>query len=77
MTTMSEAKALFSDWIAAVTDAVESVAGRVVRPRRILLGEVEGGAFTAHLMPSKNRPELPDVSFRFDGHRVQPPLPAD
>ena len=77
MTTISEAKALFADWIAAVTDAVESVLGRVVRPRRILLSEDEDGGFTARMMPSKNRPELPDVSFRFDGHRIAPPLPAD
>ena len=77
MIVISEAKALFGDWIAAVTGAVESLAGRVVRPRRIFLSEGEGGVFTARMMPSKNRPALPDASFRFDGNRIQPPLPPD
>ena len=31
MTMISEFKQLFGDWIAAVTDAVEAVAGRVVQ----------------------------------------------
>src|SRR6202012_4039248 len=39
MAATSEFKQLFADWIAAVTSAVESVAGRVVRSRRILLDE--------------------------------------
>ena len=77
MAMISEFKQLFGDWIAAVTDAVESVAGRVVRSRRILLDEGEDGVFTARMTPSKSRPALPDVSFRLDGGRTNPPLPAD
>jgi general secretion pathway protein L len=77
MTVISEAKALFGDWIAAVTGAVESVAGRVVRPRRILLHESDDGVLTACMMPSRNQPALPDASFRIDGVRTNPQLPAD
>ena len=77
MTMISQFKALFGDWIVAVTDAVESVAGRVVRSRRILLDEGEDGVFTARMMASKNRAALPDASFRFDGVRIHPALPAD
>jgi general secretion pathway protein L len=77
MTMSAEFKQLFGDWIAAVTGAVESVAGRVVRSRRILLGQGEDGVFTARMMPSKNAPFLPDASFRLDGSRSTPPLPAE
>ena len=77
MTMISEFKQLFGDWIAAVTDAVESVAGRVVRSRRIMLDEAEDGLFTARMTPSKSGPALPNVSFRVDGGRTHPPLPAD
>jgi general secretion pathway protein L len=77
MTMISEFKQLFGDWIAAVTDAVEAVAGRVVRSRRIMLDEAEDGVFTARMTASKNRQALPDASFRFDGFRTIPPLPAD
>jgi general secretion pathway protein L len=77
MAAASEFKQLFADWIAAVTSAVESVAGRVVRSRRILLDEADDGVFTARMMSSKGGPALPDVSFRFDGSRIDPPLPAE
>jgi general secretion pathway protein L len=77
MTMMSEFKALFGDWIAAVTDAIEGVAGRVVRSRRILLDQAADGVFTARMIPAQNRQALPDVSFRFDGKRTDPPLPPD
>jgi general secretion pathway protein L len=49
----------------------------MVRSRRILLDEAEDGVFTARMTASKNHPALPDASFRFDGVRTQPPLPAD
>jgi general secretion pathway protein L len=77
MAVTSEFKQLFTDWIAAVTGAVESVAGRMVRSRRILLDEGADGVFTARMMSSKSGPALSDASFRFDGGRIDPPLPAD
>ena len=77
MAGISEFKQLFGDWIAAVTDAVEAAAGRVVRSRRIMLDQAGDGAFTARMTASKSQPALPDVSFRFDGVRISPPLPAD
>jgi general secretion pathway protein L len=77
MTMSSEFKELFVDWIAAVTSAVEAVAGRVVRSRRILIDEAEDGVLTARMMLAKNGPALPDISFRLDGGRPNPSLPAD
>jgi general secretion pathway protein L len=77
MTMASEFKQLFGDWIAAVTEAVEGVAGRVVRSRRILLDVDDDGMFTARTTSSKSSAGLPDVSFRLDGNRAQPPLPAE
>ncbi len=77
MTMMSEFKELFDDWITSVTGAVDTVAGRVVRSRRILLDESGDGLVTASMIPTKNGPALPNASFRLDGGRTNPPLPAD
>jgi general secretion pathway protein L len=77
MTMISEYKELFDDWIAAVTGAVESVAGRVRRSRPILLSEGQDGLLTARMIPGKKGPALSDASFRLDGGRPNPPLSAD
>ena len=77
MATISEFKEFFGEWIAAVAGAVDVVADRVMRPRRILLLEGDDGAFTATTAPTKNGPALPDLSFRLDQGRPHPPLPAD
>src|SRR6516165_7189849 len=47
MTMISEAKAIFAEWITAVTRAVDIAAERVVRTRRILLRELDDGSFVA------------------------------
>jgi len=92
MTMISEFKELFGEWIASVTSAADTVAGRLVRSRRILLDEGEDGAFTAKAVPSKpivskaivsraiaskNGPALSDISFRLDRGKPNPPLPPD
>jgi general secretion pathway protein L len=77
MTMISEFKELFDDWITSVTGAVDTFAGRVVRSRRIQLEEGEDGLVTASMSPTKNGPALPNVSFRIDGGRAHPALPAD
>jgi general secretion pathway protein L len=77
MAVTDEFKELFGDWIAAVTCAVDAAIGRFMRSRRILLDESEDGTLTARAAASKNAPALSDISFRLDGGRPQPPLPAD
>ena len=77
MALTDEFKELFGDWIASVARAVDAAVGRFVRSRRILLDESEDGTFTARAAASKNAPALSDISFRLDGGRPQPPLPAD
>ena len=77
MVTISEFKEFFGEWIAAVAGAVDVVADRVMRPRRILLLEGDDGAFTATTAPTENGPALPELSFRLDQGRPHPPLPAD
>ena len=77
MTMISESRELFGDWIMAVTGAVESAVGRVARSRRILLDEAEDGLLTARMSAGKTGPALSDASFRLDGGRPNPPLPAD
>jgi general secretion pathway protein L len=77
MATISEFKDLFGEWIAAVAGTVDAVAVRFMRPRQILLGEGDDGTFTAKATLARNDPALPDVSFRLDKGRPNPPLPAD
>ena len=77
MAMISEVKQVFDDWIAAVTGAVANVAGRVVRSRQILLDEREDGTFIARMIKAKTDATLPDVSFRLDGGKANPPLSAE
>ncbi|HTE98993.1 MAG TPA: fimbrial assembly protein, partial [Bradyrhizobium sp.] len=77
MAMISELKALFDEWIAAVAGTVESVTCRLVRRRQILLSETADSTFTARLASARNGPALPDVSFRLSHGRPNPSLPAD
>ena len=74
---MSEIKALFDEWIAAVARAVNFGMGRYARRRRILLSEDSDNIFTAKLISARKGPALPEVSFRLSHGRPNPPLPAD
>jgi general secretion pathway protein L len=77
MAMTDELKELFGEWIAAVAGAVDGVAGRLVRSRRISLDEGGDGTLTAKATASKNGPALPDISFRLDNGKPVPPLPPD
>jgi general secretion pathway protein L len=79
MAAISEFKALFDEWIAAVTGAVDEMASRWVSARRILLDEGDDGALRTRTIPTKTipAPALPDLSFRLENGRPHPPLPAD
>ena len=77
MTMISEAKAIFAEWITAVTRAVDIAAERVVRTRRILLRELDDGSFVASATAAKNGAALPVTSFRLEAGRPRPPLSAD
>ena len=74
---ISELKALFHEWMAAVALAINSIASRFVPQRQILLIEGDGNTFTAKTAPVKNAPALPDVSFHLSNGRPTPSLPAD
>ena len=56
MAMISELKALFDEWIAAVAGAVNSVIGRLVRRRQILLSEGGDNTFTAKADIGAKRP---------------------
>jgi general secretion pathway protein L len=73
----SEAKLFLTEWIDAVSRAVDAVAGRFVHARRIRLAEGEDGFLTAATVPAKGKPALPDLSFRFADGEARPPLPSD
>jgi general secretion pathway protein L len=73
MTMISESKALFGEWIAAVSGGIDALADRFVRSRRILLAEQDDGRFMASTIALENGAALPEVSFRLDGGH--PPLP--
>jgi general secretion pathway protein L len=77
MTTISESKVIFAEWIAAVSGAVDDVADRFMPARRVLLHERDDGTFVASAAAKKGGAVLPDVSFRLEAGRPQPSLPAD
>jgi general secretion pathway protein L len=77
MATISEFKNLFGQWIAAVAEAVDTVAARIMRPRRIELGEGNDGTWVAKAISGRNLPMLPQISFRLDKGRPNPALPPE
>jgi general secretion pathway protein L len=77
MAMISEFRQLFDQWIAAVSGAVDTMAGRVVRVRRILLDENADGSFTARAVPAAGAQAPPAFSFGFDNGKIQPPLTDD
>ena len=69
---ISELKQLFGEWIAAVDRAINSIAGRVMQQRQILLIEGDGNSFTAKAAAANKGAALPDVSFRLsNGERLR------
>lgn len=74
---VSDAKAVFEEWISAVAGAVESLIGRYApRPQIELAGETTG-VLTARLKSARKGPQLPDVSLRISNGRPTPPLSPD
>jgi len=76
MALISDAKQFLTDWIGAVSRAVDTVAGRFVRAQQIRIAEGDDGAFTASATAGKGATDLPELFFRLDGGKAQPPLPA-
>lgn len=76
MALISDAREFMTTWIDAVSGAVEALAGRLVRARRIRLIEADDGTFTAGA-DAKGRHALSGFCFRLEGGRPQPPLPAE
>lgn len=77
MAIISQSRQLFDGWIAAVTGAVDAVADRFVRARRIRLEVGHDGSFAASMVQAQGAQALPDVSFCLDNGKPQPPLSAD
>src|SRR5580658_901540 len=77
MTILSEASALFDEWIAAVAGAIDSMVGRYAPRPQIVLGGESSGVLTARLKSARKGPALSDISFRVSNGRPSPPLPAD
>ena len=77
MTILSEASALFDEWIAAVAGAIDSMIGRYAPRPQIVLGGESTGVLTARLKSAQKGPALSDFSFRISNGRPSPALPAD
>ncbi|MES5482975.1 PilN domain-containing protein [Bradyrhizobium sp. INPA03-11B] len=77
MAMLAEARQWFEQWIGAVATAVDGVAGRFMRRRRVELDENGDGTFTARLAVAKDGSPVTPASFRLDHDAPQPPLPAD
>jgi general secretion pathway protein L len=76
MAMIAETRQWFEQWIAAVAGAVDSIADRAVRQRRIQLDENADGTFTASMAASKDSETPAILSFRIQHGVPQPPLPA-
>jgi general secretion pathway protein L len=77
MAMFSGVRQFLTEWIDAVSRAVDAVASRFVHARRIRLAESDDATFTASAVPSKGKPGLSDVSFRFTPGQSRPLLPSD
>jgi len=75
MALISDAKSFLTEWIEAVSRAIDAMAGRFGCAPRIELAEHDDGTFTASASNAKGGADLPDLSFRFDGEAPHPPLP--
>ncbi len=77
MALIAEFEELFSEWISAVTGAIDTAAGHLLRSRRILVRAGENATFEATAMESKGKPVLAGLSFSLVNGQPHPPLPAD
>jgi general secretion pathway protein L len=76
MLMISEIKAFFGEWIAAVARAIDFALGRYARRSLILLSESGDQTFTAKLKSAKGL-KLREASFRLAQGRAVPPLPPE
>jgi general secretion pathway protein L len=74
---ISEIKAFFEEWIAAVARTVAFALDRYAPGRQILLSEASDQTFTASLKSMPEGLNLPDASFRLSHGRPEPPFSAD
>jgi general secretion pathway protein L len=77
MAILSEADALFKEWITSVAGAIDSVIGRYAPRSQIVLVGESTGVLTARLKSARQGPALSDISFRISNGRPSPALPAD
>jgi general secretion pathway protein L len=77
MAALTEARELFGQWIETVVGAVDAVAGRLVRARRIRLTQRDDGTFAAKAIAAGSGAVLGDLSFRLVNGAPQPPLSAE
>jgi general secretion pathway protein L len=77
MAILSEASALFDEWIAAVAGAIDSIIGKYAPRPQIVLGGESTGTLTARLKSARKGPALSEISFRISNGRPSPSLPAD
>ena len=77
MAILSEASALFDEWIAAVAGVIDAAIGRYSPRQQIVLGGDSAGILTAKLKSARKGPALSDISFRISNGRPSPSLPAE
>jgi general secretion pathway protein L len=76
MAMIAQTRQWFEQWIAAVAGAVDNIADRLVRQRRIQLNENVDGTFTASMTATKDIRAPAILSFRMQHGAPEPPLPA-
>jgi general secretion pathway protein L len=75
MAMIAESKALLDEWIATVSRAIDLVADRFLRSRRVRLVEREDGKFAASAISPEGKPSLPEISI--EPGAGGPRLPAE
>jgi general secretion pathway protein L len=79
MSIVSDSRALFDEWIAAVAAALRTSVGRLLPRSEVILTEADDGLFTAKrtLVRQQKGSSLPETAFRIVDGRPSPPLPAE
>jgi general secretion pathway protein L len=77
MAIIADVRQFLTEWIDAVSRAVDAVAGHFVRSQRIRLVEGDDGAFTASAGSAKSGIRLPDLFFHLESGTPLPPLSPD
>jgi general secretion pathway protein L len=77
MSVISDIKALFEDWIVAISSAVDGAIGRILTSRQVFLIEGNDGSFTMRAAPTRKGNDLPEAVLHVVNGLPSPSLSAE